>query len=550
MDDYDKDQPLDSMGNPITPLNLRQTDSDKPNSLDIPEEIPKNPLAPDSDEMPMNQNEMTSIQGGMPSSSPVGMGEMPMDQPMDQFVGQPMMGQPMDQPMMGQPMDQPMGQSMGQPMMGQPMQGYSGYNQGYNGYGQAYGGGMPMGQPVDYYGPSMGGMNTMGGGQTQTQKIVFVVSMMGLAILFLVGIFFLPQLMSGGGSGSEGGGGESTETAVSKSAVESYCKEKGYEISSYANGSDDNDDIADSVRCHDPNETSKSVMATEYVQMTKSAMDYYSDEYKNPDKNATGMTIVKESDSYAEYYYKSSGTPYYCIIDGLSYFFAIFKNADDLESILTAVRGENENNTYFRNNGYKTEQTSDDDDKGKDSTGKDETDSTPKTLSGRDELRRKDITKVRIGLIEYQTNNSDKSINLPSLSKWRGKSNFTGTNDCGTNSACMFVRDYMNSGSKLTNEFEDPDGTPYSVVVTKNFSKDGDNALGATEDITLSSNSKLKPGSDGYTIGGDSPFAEHVIYIVPGGFCKEKEVMPAMKRNFAILYYFESGEVYCDDDQS
>ena len=207
MDDYDKDQPLDSMGNPITPLNLRQTDSDKPNSLDIPEEIPKNPLAPDSDEMPMNQDEMTSIQGGMPSSSPVGMGEMPM--------GQPMMGQPMEQP-------------INQPMMGQPMQGYGGYNQGYNGYGQAYGGGMPMNQPVDYYGPSMGGMNTMGGGQTQTQKIVFVVSMMGLAILFLVGIFFLPQLMSGGGSGGEGGGGENTETAVSKSAVESYCKEKGY----------------------------------------------------------------------------------------------------------------------------------------------------------------------------------------------------------------------------------------------------------------------------------------------------------------------------------
>ena len=173
MDELDNNQPLDSMGEPITPLGDRPVNPYAPNNMNNPVNAPRNPLAPEPGEMPPTQ-------GGM-------MNEMPMEQPMQQGYGQPM-GQPMNpyaNPPMGQPMGQPMqgyGQPMGQPMMqgyGQPMM------QGYD-------------QPMMYNQPKSGGITSSKG---------FVIGLIVFGLILFGVLLFLPQMLPSGGSGGEEGGG-------------------------------------------------------------------------------------------------------------------------------------------------------------------------------------------------------------------------------------------------------------------------------------------------------------------------------------------------------
>ena len=175
--------------------------------------------------------------------------------------------------------------------------------------------------------------------------------------------------------------------------------------------------------------------------------------------------------------------------------------------------------------------------------------------SQRDTARRNDMSRVDTSLVQYQTNNSTRSNNLPdtgtTISKWTGTEDFKGNNNCqNTNIACQFARDYMNSGASevdKVNEFEDPEGVPYSMLITPNWALVSD----APASATFSNNSKLVAhGSNGgYTIGGESPFSEHVVYIVPGGRCDGEDVVKSEKRHFAVLYRLEGAGVYCIDDQ-
>ena len=170
--------------------------------------------------------------------------------------------------------------------------------------------------------------------------------------------------------------------------------------------------------------------------------------------------------------------------------------------------------------------------------------------SQRDTARRNDMSRVDTSLVQYQTNNSSKSNNLPSPGVYTGKSDFKEGNNCGsTDTACLFVRDYMNSGAaemEKVNEFEDPEGVPYSVLITDNWAKDASGTLG---NIQYSENSKLVEKDGGWTIGGNNPFSEHVVYIVPGGRCEGEVVKQSQKRHFAVLYRLEGAGVYCIDDQ-
>lgn len=175
--------------------------------------------------------------------------------------------------------------------------------------------------------------------------------------------------------------------------------------------------------------------------------------------------------------------------------------------------------------------------------------------SQRDTARRNDMSRVDTSLVQWQTNHSTDSNNLPNpsaMSKYEGKADFKGNNDCATgNVACIFTRDYMNTGaaeSQKVNEFNDPDGKPYNVVITPNWAEKGD-AVSAS--VSYNANSKLVAGevANSFTIGGDSPFSEHVVYIIPGGRCSGSSVIKSEKRHFAILYRLEGAGTYCIDDQ-
>ncbi len=175
--------------------------------------------------------------------------------------------------------------------------------------------------------------------------------------------------------------------------------------------------------------------------------------------------------------------------------------------------------------------------------------------SQRDTQRRNDMSRVDTSLVQYQTNHSTDPNNLPNTGttavKWTAKTDFAGDNDCGTNIACIFVRDYMNTGASETNkvnEFQDPDGVPYNMVITSNWAN---NSNAVSTSISYNDNNKLVAGevANSFTIGGNSPFSEHVVYIIPGGRCSGSSVIKSERRHFAILYRLEGAGTYCIDDQ-
>ncbi len=179
--------------------------------------------------------------------------------------------------------------------------------------------------------------------------------------------------------------------------------------------------------------------------------------------------------------------------------------------------------------------------------------------SQRDTQRRNDMSRVDTALVQYQTNHTTGSniTSLPGAGRWAGNTVFP-TSSCPGNTACTFVREYMNSGSGTTNdnEFIDPDGTPYGMVITDNWSiptnqvsqKVLKRTIGGTEhqsQLTVTSVNGINTG----TITGNGAYDAHIIYVVPGGQCNGADVIPSTAKHFAILYRLEGAGVYCMDDQ-
>ena len=170
--------------------------------------------------------------------------------------------------------------------------------------------------------------------------------------------------------------------------------------------------------------------------------------------------------------------------------------------------------------------------------------------SQRDTARRNDMSRVDTSLVQYQTNNSSATDNLPIgpglyiPSKNSNKIEDGTTKGGKGDVAKQFVQRYMNAGTdSATNTFEDPDGTLYSLYITENY---------ATGGITTSigdgaTSAKLIPSGSGYTVGTE--FDQHVIYIIPGGMCDGETVIKSTKRHFAVLYRLEGAGIYCIDDQ-
>ena len=178
--------------------------------------------------------------------------------------------------------------------------------------------------------------------------------------------------------------------------------------------------------------------------------------------------------------------------------------------------------------------------------------------SQRDTARRNDMSRVDTSLQQYQTNHSNLPDNLPNpgttAAKWEAPLDNTFGSNCSSNIACAFVRDYMNSGSSENdgkpNTFEDPNGVPYNVVITPNWSN-GENVAGANIQIAGGAGSKLEKVGDSYTIrdNGGNAFDAYTIYIIPGGRCLGDAAVKSTKRHYAILYRLEGAGVYCIDDQ-
>ena len=150
--------------------------------------------------------------------------------------------------------------------------------------------------------------------------------------------------------------------------------------------------------------------------------------------------------------------------------------------------------------------------------------------SQRDTARRNDLSRVDTSLVQYQTNNQGTGNgNLPQPGSWEAKSTFE--DSCKNNTACSFVRNYMNSGTAdnvTTNSFEDPDGTLYSLEIM---------------------NADILKSEDWSYQNKKGAAMDHFIYIFPAAKCKGELVTKDSARHFAIVYRLEGAGTYCIDDQ-
>ena len=176
--------------------------------------------------------------------------------------------------------------------------------------------------------------------------------------------------------------------------------------------------------------------------------------------------------------------------------------------------------------------------------------------SQRDTARRNDLARVDTSLVQYQTNNqgTNKGSNLPYESgTYMGGPTFTnsddGDYDCGAridedstehNTACIFLRDYMNAGTAGTNkknEFQDPAGTYYGMDITH---------LGETDTVGKTYEDLQYVADNG---DGDGTSMDFVVHVLTGARCQGEKAIGDTARHFAIIYRLEGAGTYCIDDQ-
>lgn len=158
--------------------------------------------------------------------------------------------------------------------------------------------------------------------------------------------------------------------------------------------------------------------------------------------------------------------------------------------------------------------------------------------SQRDTARRNDLSRVDTSLVQYQTNNqgTNNGSNLPVAGDFSPSQSSAFPDNCKTDSACTFVRNYMNSGTADnidTNTFQDPDGWYYGLKI-----------LTHTESGLTDTGGSWKLAD---VIKGGA--MDHIIYILNGAKCNGEEVVGDSQRHFAIVYRLEGAGTYCIDDQ-
>ena len=181
--------------------------------------------------------------------------------------------------------------------------------------------------------------------------------------------------------------------------------------------------------------------------------------------------------------------------------------------------------------------------------------------------RTDDMARVQSALIQWQSNHSN---NLPGPTTGQETSEFKSAegianvenglmNDCGSNRACQFVRDYMNAaaaangdssatGDEHYDTFKDPSGEFYNMVFTKNLSgKNSDlDTIEFTNDTTQGTVT-LQAVEDGsntqYTLSGQ--IDAYAMFVLPGTTCQEDVAVKSQKNNFSILYLLDGSGVKC-----
>ena len=142
--------------------------------------------------------------------------------------------------------------------------------------------------------------------------------------------------------------------------------------------------------------------------------------------------------------------------------------------------------------------------------------------SQRDTQRRQDIARVVTALTQYQANNQG------SLPKFGGFSGNFPEGGCATlqplsKRACEFTKNYLNHSENTTNEFKDPDGTPYSLQ-----------------------------GSEltGYLPTSELASFNHTIYVKYSVKCGGESYFTSTSNpsDFVVLYHLEGSGVYCVDN--
>ena len=171
--------------------------------------------------------------------------------------------------------------------------------------------------------------------------------------------------------------------------------------------------------------------------------------------------------------------------------------------------------------------------------------------SQRDTQRRQDLSRVSSSLVQYQTNNSTKTNNLPGA-----KAGDDGTSKCPSSlelksspEACSFIRQYLNSATATENTFLDPSGEPYALGIIHNIS-----AFDSAGTLTIGEGSEktttLTCVDNGDCEISDYEFNEHAIFIVPGGLCDGEKIKKGERRSYAVIMKLEGAGYACLDNHS
>ena len=139
--------------------------------------------------------------------------------------------------------------------------------------------------------------------------------------------------------------------------------------------------------------------------------------------------------------------------------------------------------------------------------------------SQRDTQRRDDMARFATAIVQYQSNNGGKIPGEGTTSDITSAAfSTTNCNSDSANAATKLLCTYLNANGSSTNEFKDPDGTAYTIVIKSAVSQ---------------------PTS-----------MDHKVYFYPKAYCKGETVTTSSNaRDYAIAYRLEGSGVYCSDSK-
>ncbi len=168
--------------------------------------------------------------------------------------------------------------------------------------------------------------------------------------------------------------------------------------------------------------------------------------------------------------------------------------------------------------------------------------------SQRNTRRRQDMARINSALVDYIANNpSDYKVHWGGTYQTGDSVKYTGVEGDGDdgNHLKKFVIKYVDSScssdgttstwnpNNCSDQFRDPDGTPYTLRYAEDLSDNSSDVFDIEETIP-------------------KYYREHKIFFIAGAMCgsNEKEIKKAGGKNqFVLIYLLEGGSFYCSDNQ-